>query len=227
MKKEIIRSPKVPETGGPFSLCIRQGDRVYVSGLPPFQEDFCEGLRKAREEGAPLPVYPRKSIEDETVIVMNHSEVAAGGGRLLPQSHAEGSGVAARPEGAGGVRQDLPQLLPRHRTPADPDPDAGRRHPVRLQPGNRCHRLCARSWRHGRGLNTNALERPKSHGDWRFAPAARCAVIGVEAYDAALTAPMAGAGAPALRPRAPPSPPDLPAAARSFRCIAESFRSES
>ena len=72
MKKEIIRSPKVPETGGPFSLCIRQGDRVYVSGLPPFQEDFCEGLRKAREEGAQLPVYPRKSIEDETVIVMNH-----------------------------------------------------------------------------------------------------------------------------------------------------------
>jgi len=72
MKKEIIRSPKVPETGGPFSLCVRRGDMVYVSGLPPFQEDFCVGLRDARATGKPLPAYPRKSIEDETVIVMNH-----------------------------------------------------------------------------------------------------------------------------------------------------------
>lgn len=72
MNKVVIRSPKVPETGGPFSLCVRRGDMVYVSGLPPFQEDFCEGLRLARETGAPLPKYQRKSIEDETVIVMNH-----------------------------------------------------------------------------------------------------------------------------------------------------------
>ena len=72
MNKVVIRSPKVPETGGPFSLCVRRGDMVYVSGLPPFQEDFCEGLRLARETGAPLQKYQRKSIEDETVIVMNH-----------------------------------------------------------------------------------------------------------------------------------------------------------
>jgi 2-iminobutanoate/2-iminopropanoate deaminase len=72
MTKTIIRSDKVPETGGPFNLCIRHGEMVYVSGLPPFQEDFCEGLRAARAAGDPLPVYQRKSIEDETVIVMNH-----------------------------------------------------------------------------------------------------------------------------------------------------------
>ncbi len=72
MKKEVIGSDKVPETGGPFNLCVRRGDMVYVSGLPPFQEDFCAGLRAARATGAPLPKYERKSIEDETVIVMNH-----------------------------------------------------------------------------------------------------------------------------------------------------------
>lgn len=72
MKKDIILSPKVPETGGPFNLCIRHGNMVYVSGLPPFQEDFCQALRDARASGAPLPKYQRKSIEDETVIVMNH-----------------------------------------------------------------------------------------------------------------------------------------------------------
>ena len=74
MKKEVIRSPKVPETGGPFNLCIRHGNMVYVSGLPPFQEDFCQGLRAARASGAPLPIYQRKSIEDEAVIVMNHMQ---------------------------------------------------------------------------------------------------------------------------------------------------------
>lgn len=74
MKKEIIRCDKVPETGGPFNLCIRHGNMVYVSGLPPFQKDFCEGLRAARESGAPLPVYRRKSIEEEATIVMNHMQ---------------------------------------------------------------------------------------------------------------------------------------------------------
>lgn len=72
MKKEVIRTDKVPETGGPFNLCVRRGDMVYVSGLPPFQEDFCRQLRDARASGAPLPKYQRKSIEDESVIVMNH-----------------------------------------------------------------------------------------------------------------------------------------------------------
>lgn len=72
MKKEVIFSPRVPETGGPFNLCIRHGNMVYVSGLPPFQEDFCKGLRLARETGSPLPKYERKSIEDEARIVMNH-----------------------------------------------------------------------------------------------------------------------------------------------------------
>ena len=65
--KRVIRDPRVPETGGPFNLCITYGDQVYVSGLPPFQEDFCEGLRAARE-----PKYERKSIEEEAAIVMNH-----------------------------------------------------------------------------------------------------------------------------------------------------------
>ena len=72
MNKEIIRSKHVPETGGPFNLCIRHGDMVYVSGLPPFQEDFCQTLREARATGAPLPKYERKSIEEEARIVMDH-----------------------------------------------------------------------------------------------------------------------------------------------------------
>lgn len=72
MDKVVIRSPMVPETGGPFNMAVRHGNLVYVSGLPPFEEDFCRLLREARATGAPLPAYRRKPIEDETRIVMNH-----------------------------------------------------------------------------------------------------------------------------------------------------------
>ena len=72
MDKVVIRSPMVPETGGPFNLAVRHGQLVYVSGLPPFEEDFCRLLREARATGGPLPRYERKPIEQETRIVMNH-----------------------------------------------------------------------------------------------------------------------------------------------------------
>ena len=38
MYKQVINAD-VPTTGGPFNLCIRHGDMVYVSGLPPFDAD--------------------------------------------------------------------------------------------------------------------------------------------------------------------------------------------
>jgi len=74
MEKEIVRSPLVPETGGPFNLCIRHRGLVYVAGLPPFEAEFCRQLREARAggHGGPLPKYERRPIEDETHIVMRH-----------------------------------------------------------------------------------------------------------------------------------------------------------
>lgn len=84
MRKEIINSDRVPETGGPFNLCVKHGGMVYVSGLPPFQEYFCRELRAARASGAPLPKYQRKSIEEEARIVMDHMKwlVEAAGSSL-------------------------------------------------------------------------------------------------------------------------------------------------
>src|SRR3546814_11597012 len=55
-------------------LAVRYGDMVYVSGLPPFEEDFCARLREARSKGEPLPKYERRPIEVETRIVMNHMQ---------------------------------------------------------------------------------------------------------------------------------------------------------
>jgi 2-iminobutanoate/2-iminopropanoate deaminase len=44
MEKQVITAD-VPETGGPFNLCVRHGDLIYVSGLPPFEAAYCEALR--------------------------------------------------------------------------------------------------------------------------------------------------------------------------------------
>ena len=50
MRKEIIKTD-VPETGGPFNLCVRHGGMIYISGLPPFDEDYAGQLRAARAAG--------------------------------------------------------------------------------------------------------------------------------------------------------------------------------
>jgi len=71
MEKQVF-SAGVPETGGPFSLCVRHGDLIYVSGLPPFEAGYCEALRAARREGKPLPPMPELSLERQTEIVMDH-----------------------------------------------------------------------------------------------------------------------------------------------------------
>ena len=47
MQKQVIKSD-VPETGGPFNLCVRHGNMIYVSGLPPFDAEFSAQLRKPR-----------------------------------------------------------------------------------------------------------------------------------------------------------------------------------
>ena len=40
MTKQVINADDVPATGGPFNLCIRHGDMIYVSGLPPFDAEY-------------------------------------------------------------------------------------------------------------------------------------------------------------------------------------------
>ena len=82
-QKRVIRSPLVPETGGPFNLCVVHGGLVYVSGLPPFEEEYCAALRAARAQGLPPPPFPDLPFEQQTHIVMRHMQLlleAAGSG---------------------------------------------------------------------------------------------------------------------------------------------------
>jgi len=72
LEKQVIRTPLVPETGGPFNLAVKHGSYVYISGLPPFEEDYCRQLREARAHNQPLPKFPDVPFEQQTRIVMNH-----------------------------------------------------------------------------------------------------------------------------------------------------------
>src|SRR5262247_2767857 len=74
MKKQVIKAG-VPETSGPFNLCVRYGDMIYISGLPPFDEDYASKLREARAKGQPLPPFPDIPFERQVRIVMDHMKM--------------------------------------------------------------------------------------------------------------------------------------------------------
>ena len=71
MEKQVVRAG-VPETGGPFNLCVRYGDMLYVSGLPPFEEEYSAKLRAARAKGQPMPPFPDLPFEQQVRTVMDH-----------------------------------------------------------------------------------------------------------------------------------------------------------
>jgi len=71
MRKQVIKAD-VPETGGPFNLCVRHGDMIYISGLPPFDEDYAKELRTARAAGKPIPPFPDVPFERQVRVVMDH-----------------------------------------------------------------------------------------------------------------------------------------------------------
>jgi 2-iminobutanoate/2-iminopropanoate deaminase len=71
MNKQVITAG-VPETGGPFNLCVRYGNMIFISGLPPCEEDYCAKLRAARASGGPLPPFPDLPFERQVRIVMDH-----------------------------------------------------------------------------------------------------------------------------------------------------------
>ena len=84
MQKQIIKSPKVAETGGPFNLCVKHGDMIYISGLPPFDAEYAGALKAARANKQPIPPFPDVPFEKQVRIVMDNvkSLVEAAGSNM-------------------------------------------------------------------------------------------------------------------------------------------------
>jgi len=62
----------LPGANAPFNLCVRHGDLIFVSGLPPFDAEFSRALREAREHCRPLPAFPNPPFADQVRLVMDN-----------------------------------------------------------------------------------------------------------------------------------------------------------
>jgi len=62
----------LPSTNAPFNLCVRHGDLIFVSGLPPFDEAYSNALREAREKGLPVPPFSNPPFPEQVRLVMDN-----------------------------------------------------------------------------------------------------------------------------------------------------------
>jgi 2-iminobutanoate/2-iminopropanoate deaminase len=62
----------LPSAGAPFNLCVRHGDLIFISGLPPFDEAFSKSVREAREQGRPVPPFPSPPFGEQVRLVMDN-----------------------------------------------------------------------------------------------------------------------------------------------------------
>jgi 2-iminobutanoate/2-iminopropanoate deaminase len=71
MQKQVIKAD-VPGAGATFNHCIKFGNMIYISGLPPFDAEYSAQLRNARANKQPLPPFPDIPFEKQVHIVMTH-----------------------------------------------------------------------------------------------------------------------------------------------------------
>jgi 2-iminobutanoate/2-iminopropanoate deaminase len=62
----------LPATNAPFNLCVRHGDLIFISGLPPFDETFSRAVREAREQGRAIPPFPNPPFAEQARLVMDN-----------------------------------------------------------------------------------------------------------------------------------------------------------
>ena len=62
----------LPSSNAPFNLCVRYGDLLFISGLPPFDEAFSSAVREAREKSLPIPPFPNPPFVEQVRLVMDN-----------------------------------------------------------------------------------------------------------------------------------------------------------
>jgi 2-iminobutanoate/2-iminopropanoate deaminase len=71
MEKRIYDAG-IESSNAPFNLCVRYGDLLFVSGLPPFDAQFTRAVREAREQGRPIPPFPDVPFEAQVRLVLDN-----------------------------------------------------------------------------------------------------------------------------------------------------------
>jgi 2-iminobutanoate/2-iminopropanoate deaminase len=71
MEKQIYDAG-IESSNAPFNLCVRYGDLLFVSGLPPFDAAFTSAVREAREQGRPIPPFPGMPFEAQVRLVLDN-----------------------------------------------------------------------------------------------------------------------------------------------------------
>ena len=72
LSEKHIYDAGLPATNAPFNLCVRHGDLIFISGLPPFDEAFSRVVREAREQGRPVPPFPNPPFAEQVRLVMDN-----------------------------------------------------------------------------------------------------------------------------------------------------------
>src|SRR2546423_12615384 len=72
LSEKHIYDAGLPATNAPFNLCVRHGDLIFISGLPPFDEAFSRAVREAREQGRPVPPFPNPPFAEQVRLVMDN-----------------------------------------------------------------------------------------------------------------------------------------------------------
>src|SRR5581483_9737208 len=71
MEKRIYDAG-IESSNAPFNLCVRYGDLLFVSGLPPFDAQFTRAVREARAQGRPIPPFPDMPFEAQARLVLDN-----------------------------------------------------------------------------------------------------------------------------------------------------------
>lgn len=71
MEKQIYDAG-IASSNAPFNLCVRYGDLLFVSGLPPFDAEFTRAVREAREQGRPIPPFPDMPFDAQVRLVLDN-----------------------------------------------------------------------------------------------------------------------------------------------------------
>jgi len=70
VEKTVIKT-SAPPSGAPLNTAVRFGQLLFISGIPPFTEDFASKLREARAKEQSLPTFPEMPFEQQAEIVMD------------------------------------------------------------------------------------------------------------------------------------------------------------